>query len=251
MMQARTEVVTFLAKDESSRLTAGKRETITKKKVKKQKRLLNDSLKNLHAKFIVEYPMYKHMSYSLFCRFRPFWIVNPSVTSRNTCLCKTHENVKLLMTRIAQDKILNERSDSELVKSLCCRKEHIEEACLERKCLFCKHKTITSNEFNSEELTFYDEWKMMTVDLIIKGKPKKCKKVKKERVVCTKENLLEKLKKTIFPFMQHCANIKHQFKTISDMKENLGKDEILLHFDFSENFNCKYSGNSVRTLWRV
>lgn len=52
---------------------------------------------------------------------------------------------------------------------------------------------------------------------------------------------MSKLKKTILPFMQHCSNIKHQFKAVSEIKKTLGKDEILLHFDFSENFNCKYT----------
>lgn len=241
MMRAKKDVEHFLAKDECSRLTAGKKETITVKKMKKQRRLLNESLKDLHKKFIFEYPIYKNMSYSVFCKFRPFWVMNPSVSNRNTCLCKTHENVKLLMTRIVQQKILNERSESELVKSLCCEKAHVDEACLERKCSSCKHKTITTNKFNSEELTYYDEWKNIKVDLIIKGQLKTCKKVTKERITCTQGDLLEKLKKLIFPFMQHCANVKHQFKAVSDIKKKIQNNEILLHFDFSENFNCKYS----------
>lgn len=97
MIEAKREVSKFLAKDESSRLTAGKKETITGKKIKKQKRLLNDTLKNLFKKFIMEYPMYKNMSYSLFFKFCPFWIVPTNVNDRNTCLCKVHEN-KLLMS---------------------------------------------------------------------------------------------------------------------------------------------------------
>lgn len=100
MIEARKEVSKFLAKDESSRLTAGKKETITRKKIKKQKRLLTDTLKNLYKKFIMEHPMYKNISYSLFCKFRPFWIVPPNVTNRNTCLCKVHDNIKLLMSRL-------------------------------------------------------------------------------------------------------------------------------------------------------
>lgn len=68
-----------------------------------------------------------------------------------------------------------------------------------------------------------------------------CQKVVKETVNCNKGELLSKLKKTIFPFMQHYINIKHQFKAVSDIKKILGKDEIVLHFDFSMNFNCKYT----------
>lgn len=41
----------FLERDDNSRATTGKRDTITRKQLKIQKRLLSDSLKNLHLKF--------------------------------------------------------------------------------------------------------------------------------------------------------------------------------------------------------
>ena len=41
----------FYERDDISRCTTGKKETKTKEKVKKQKRMLNDSMKNLHVKF--------------------------------------------------------------------------------------------------------------------------------------------------------------------------------------------------------
>lgn len=57
------DVVKFLQRDDNSRMTAGKKGTITVKKLKKQKQYLNDSLKNLHAKFVKENSMYVHLSY--------------------------------------------------------------------------------------------------------------------------------------------------------------------------------------------
>lgn len=77
------------------------------------------------------------------------------------------------------------------MKSLCCKKDHIEELCLERKCPSCKKKTITTKEFKTDELTYYDEWKNIKVDLIIKEKLKTCKKFTKETATCTQEDLLE------------------------------------------------------------
>lgn len=63
----------FLEKDECSRLTAGKKETVTRKK--KQIRLLNDSLLSWYSKF--KNTVNNKISYSLFCRYRPFWILSP------------------------------------------------------------------------------------------------------------------------------------------------------------------------------
>lgn len=44
---AKKHVVDFLEKDYNSRLCPGKRDTVTRKQDKRQKRYLNDSLKNL------------------------------------------------------------------------------------------------------------------------------------------------------------------------------------------------------------
>ncbi|KAK0131149.1 hypothetical protein N1851_034155 [Merluccius polli] len=56
-------VAQFLERDDNSRATTGKRDTKTKKQLKMQKRLLSDSLKNLHLKFKAENPNIK-ISYS-------------------------------------------------------------------------------------------------------------------------------------------------------------------------------------------
>jgi len=56
----------FYSRDDVSRMTAGKKETVTKQKCKMQKRLLVDSLLNTHLKFISEFPE-STVSYSLFC----------------------------------------------------------------------------------------------------------------------------------------------------------------------------------------
>ena len=50
-LKLKMEIQYFLEKDSSSRLTAGKKETITRNKLKKQKRLLNDTMLNLYNDF--------------------------------------------------------------------------------------------------------------------------------------------------------------------------------------------------------
>ena len=44
----------FLRRDINSTVAPGKRDTITRKGLKKQKRYLNDSLKTLHERFVKE-----------------------------------------------------------------------------------------------------------------------------------------------------------------------------------------------------
>ena len=94
-------VTTFLERDDNSRVMPGKKDTITRSKVKKQKHLLTDSLRNLHAKFATECPHMK-LSYSQFCRYRPFWVVHPSQRDRDTCMCKVHENASFKQARSKQ-----------------------------------------------------------------------------------------------------------------------------------------------------
>ncbi|KAL4713895.1 hypothetical protein ACJJTC_015549 [Scirpophaga incertulas] len=77
----------FLLDDENSRLTAGKKETITRRKVKKT-RLLNNTLLNLHKTFV--YNSGLNVSYETFRRHRPFWVIFPTAASRNTCLCSIY-----------------------------------------------------------------------------------------------------------------------------------------------------------------
>ncbi|CAH1999971.1 unnamed protein product [Acanthoscelides obtectus] len=77
----------FYEDDNNSRCAAGKKECITREKIKKQKRYLLDSLKNLHQKFYNTSLM--KIGYNYFCKLRPFWVVVPKLTDRDTCAtCK-------------------------------------------------------------------------------------------------------------------------------------------------------------------
>jgi hypothetical protein len=71
----RSTVRTFFSRDDVSRITTGKKQTVTKEKKKMQKRLLVDSMKNLHLKFLAEQTNLR-LSHSLFCTFRPYWVVH-------------------------------------------------------------------------------------------------------------------------------------------------------------------------------
>jgi hypothetical protein len=61
---------------DNSRLTPGMKETVTKNKVKHQKRVLLHTIEGLHNKFLMENENEK-ISYTSFSRLRPFWVLQP------------------------------------------------------------------------------------------------------------------------------------------------------------------------------
>lgn len=233
------EVECFLEDDESSRLTAGKKETITRNKQKKQIRLLNDTMQNLHKKFKLN--INRKISYSLFCKYRPFWVLIPNEKTRNTCLCIIHTNVSNLVKTMKNSKMINSSTPLELVKTICCNENNkLKELCLERKCQNCIGKDLIFNQYNEEDKVLYEKWGSKRVNVLVRGKAKICQKTIKETVLLSKKEAADMIKDKIFVFMQHQANISHQYKEISQIKLNLTHEEALLHIDYSENYTCKY-----------
>lgn len=113
------KVMSFWTRDDNSRLTAGKSQTITRGKIKKHKRFLNDTMKNLHRKFLLESPN-NSVCYSLFCRMRPFWVVQPSIADRETCLCKVHENLCYLVEKLHSLRLIGSTDLEKMAESICC-----------------------------------------------------------------------------------------------------------------------------------
>lgn len=234
----KTCVKSFLEKDENSRLTPGKRDTITKMKMKKQKRLLNDTMKNLYHRFNTTHPN-NGISYAVFCKYRPFWIVPPAVKNRDTCLCCVHENFSLLVQKLKSLKMIVQSSPQDVIQSVTC--ENQSEACLERKCYKCKEKVVQFEKYDETEDTTLQKWSVKKCSIMVKGKEKICNKTLKQVIECKKRDLVVAFEDSLKKFLKHTANMKHQFYVLDNLKKNLSSHEILIHVDFSENFNCKYA----------
>ncbi|XP_069109737.1 uncharacterized protein [Argopecten irradians] len=242
--ETRRKVRDFLERDSSSRLMPGKRDTKTKHGLKKQKRLLNDSLLNLHKKFVTEYPQNK-LSYQMFCRLRPFWVVNPSCDARDTCVCKLHANIQFKLNRLIEEKVINKKSINEYCQSLCC--DEISKECMYRECKSCSEKVLSSNEgmFDEGKQVWIYGWKNKIEEReCVKANGEKNKITVhitvKEKQHYTLRNLLDE---TIMDFnkriCRHEYNMHHQLEQIRRLKENLSPNECIIHIDFSENFACK------------
>ncbi|KAL4708242.1 hypothetical protein ACJJTC_013811 [Scirpophaga incertulas] len=231
------KIHSFLLDDENSRLTAGKKETITRRKVKKQIRLLNDTLLNLHKIFINKSGL--KVSYETFRRHRPFWVIFPTAALRNTCLCSVCTNNDYIVYALHNAKILSYSKASLLAKSLCCSNEP-NVACLERKCSQCTDKKVNFNVINGSDTICYERWVTKNITVTIKGEEKQVKKTIKEKVKTSQRWLINILKTNLNTFMQHLANQYNQFRAVNLIKQNITSTDGLLYIDFSENYGCKY-----------
>ena len=114
----REKVSGFLSRDENSRQLAGRKDTITKNKVKLQRRILSNTLKELHCVYNSEVAKEDSMSYRQFLRLRPFHITEPKASDRDTCACIHHENMGLLVEKLKLKGLLKTSSISQLVAAI-------------------------------------------------------------------------------------------------------------------------------------
>ena len=104
-------IIEFLERDDNSRMMPGKKDFKTVRgkeglgKEKKQKRILNDYMKNLHEKYLAEFSQRK-ISLAMFCRFRPAYLLLVNFASRNVCLCSRHQNLALKLKALKSIQVL-------------------------------------------------------------------------------------------------------------------------------------------------
>lgn len=226
----------FHQQDEVSRLGAGKRECVTRKGVKKQKRYLLDTMLNLHKKFKEDN---FNISYQTFCRLRPFWVSIPKVNDRDTCLCIKHANIDLKLSALHNRKILPYSGHDKLLEDTCCNRYN--EQCLSRNCQRCVDKNPHYKEFDDSQIIEYKKW--MATKQVYKdpksNQPRSVTKYLKTSFVVRSRELIEELHNE--GYFEHERNIVHQYKAIKDLKTNLNEQEAIIHMDFSENYCTKYN----------
>lgn len=198
----------------------------------------------LHNKFKKEYPDI-NISNSEFCKKRPFWIKKPTVKDRDSCLCKTHANLQFMADKLAQHKVITTRKIEDLAISLCCSPYTKE--CMYRDCPKCVEKELLTSNFDPGAQTSWHVWKTKAEEREKKRKDGTKDKFTvhltvKEKLEGTLQSLLEDFSTGVKEKLgKHVYNIRHQHAAIHGLKESLREDELVLHIDFAENFQCKYS----------
>ena len=236
-------VKAFYLREDISRPTAGKKETVTRKKEKKQKHFLLESIKRTYVKFNSQHPTLP-LSLTSFWRLKPFWVVRPTIKNRDTCKCKIHENVGYMHSRLKLKGFVKEVVPS-FVNQIC--DDPLKKDCMYRECTKCMGEVALVIEEKDKEKDLLWWWQWQSVTETFQNRPiKKTKRIKVygdvAKLVGDYNNGMDKLSK-------HEFNIKHQYQICKQKRENLKADELWLHIDFAENWASKSLDEIQATNW--
>ncbi|KAK0138386.1 ATP-dependent DNA helicase PIF1 [Merluccius polli] len=231
--EKKEQVVSFLCRDENTRMLSGKKDTVTKNKIKLQRRVLLHSLKDIHASYNGTVLRHHRLSYRQFVRYCPFYITPTKNSDRNTCACIDHENVKLIVDKLYQRGILQTRSTSDLLAGIAC--DTSSKQCMYRVCVKCCYQEVEFEGPLDEEILTWQQWSRITKTEEGKTYTNFAKVTQSGKTA----DLLALLNKKLDSLAKHQFNWIHQVKALREKKETLKDDEICIHVDFSENYSCK------------
>lgn len=237
---ARERLMEFFLRDDVSRLTTGKKETITRKKQKKQKRLLMDTFKNLYRKFQSENS--DQVSFSFFCKSRPFWVVRPTPSDRKTCQCKIHENMQFMASSLFKCGLLTTKNIEELADATVCNSNS--KACSYGECDTCRTTAVSTLKRASNSILTFPQW---VTETYTSDEEKKSIITLKKELTKSEDEVLEEFQERMVKFKSHLFNIRWQYRAYKGLRENLHNHECLIHVDFSENYICKYA-NEIQSV---
>jgi hypothetical protein len=234
----KSRIQNFYERDDNSRATSGIKETITKRKVKKQKRILTNTIEKLFEKFRLENTSVQ-ISYTTFCRLRPFGVVIPKENDRETCACKQHENLQFLAEALFKKEIIKTKDLHTLVNKFSCNTKSI--ACMYGKCPECRDIIISTSKVDKNEEVNWTQWQTRREKRIVKKIEKDVNVTVKTEETGDIGTLIDKFSDDMTRFKVHFFNIENQLKHFRYLKENMKENEALIHVDFAENYECKLS----------
>ncbi|CAC5383317.1 unnamed protein product [Mytilus coruscus] len=210
-----------------------------------QKRYLNDDLRHLHEKFYSEFPEHP-VSYSMFCKCRPFWIVKPSTKDRETCLCIKHENIHYLIEKLYQSQLITTKRVETFIDNICC--DIANKNCMYRQCNICEKKEVEMNEQDLTQQVSWYKWCTRREEKVKNDSTVTISTTVKVEETGVLGHLIDEFQESLKKFCYHYFNIVHQYQALKRLKENLNDNEVVIHMDFSENFNCKYEKKSKASI---
>ncbi|KAJ2949525.1 hypothetical protein O0L34_g15446 [Tuta absoluta] len=226
----------FFLRDDVSRATAGKKETCTKNGEKMQKRFMLDSMKRLYKTFKRENSELK-CSYFYFTKNKPFYVLKPSVSGREMCLCKTHTNPTYKAHALKNKGVINTSDLNTLISSTVCNSK--DQACMYGTCKECKDMKIEAKTDKNKEKINWKEWERVEELYEKDDKQKKAFKHVKSVKAGTVEELMNIFNKELKELKKHIYNMKMQFNNFRQAVDNLQVTEAVIVVDFSENYSCK------------
>ena len=125
------------------------------------------------------------ISYSMSCTMRPFWVVPPSQRNRQTCLCITHENMDLRLSKLNQLKAIRDKRATTVLAGVAC--DVTAKSCMYGNCTSCRDSSIQiSKDVDASTPATWQEWKSVKEERDINGSKKRVtitKKITHERTL--------------------------------------------------------------------
>ena len=143
-----SKLLQIFSPETNSRLLAGKKHTVTKNKNKMQRRVLPKPLNEHHSQFKSEMGQHLAMSYRQFTRRRPSYITEPKTRDRETCACAEHEHIRLLISKLHPQGLLQTTSLSQILCSIMCEPKNKD--CMDCICLDCCFEEVKFPEKTSQ-----------------------------------------------------------------------------------------------------
>ena len=202
----------FLCSDDNSRMLPGKKDG----KGLIQRRALYDYMKNLHLKFMAEFPEIK-LSAGTFSKLRPANVRLCNFLSKKTCLCSKYQNFALKCKCLQSLKVCNITNPDSFIL----RKDEAE-------------TNLLLNEIKEDKVTF-NQWKRVKIK--VGGKVKD-----KTRLVSVKvsaEEFKSIFREEMREFREHVDRVKIQYRPVKDVKEGLLPGPVMLQMDFAEDYRCQ------------
>jgi hypothetical protein len=229
-------LLNFFEDDTVSRMCPGKKDFVRRGKTKVQRRILLDTLQNLHKRFEEERNV--KISYKSFTRSRPFWVTYPKKSDRDTCACAKHANMDLLINALSNVKIIKEKTINEVMKEIVCSTKN--EKCMFSHCTVCKEKKINFDLKNDFQVKYF-KWIDTKEEKVIKNKKKIIKKTVKVKIIKRASEIKETFETELKGFKRHLYCAIHQASKLKRKIKDLTENELLFRVDFAENYVCKYA----------
>lgn len=179
------------------------------------------------------------ISYTTFCRLRPFWVLFPTESDRQTCVCKTCDNTQLMASALEKAGATDTNNLEDIIHDIACDVKNKE--CMYGECKGCQSMAFKKENY-TEELQWF-QWRIKTEKRSIKtDKGPVVKDVTftvKESMTGTISDLADSFEEQIKRYKKHVYNIRAQYRYFRKAKEMLDESTVVVHVDFSENYVCK------------
>ena len=250
-------VKVFFQLDSISRQAPGRKDFVTVRenntKHHIQKRHLLWSLRECYSILMKENPT-TEIGFSKFCSLRPVNVLLSADMPRGVCLCKYHENIKMLCESLHKEIDDFPMYSGTFAENFVCRPES--ELCMLGKCKKCAKcpsflQKIRSSAGNLDEHATWYQWEHVE-QMVQAKKGKSLKRVKKIQKVLkegTVDDLQVDLEVQLPSFLEHVFVKRQQARFFKEKLEHLTEEEAVVQVDFAENYSCKYQREVQSAHW--